>query len=553
MSDIATPEKTNYYLGTSQWQVENQNQQMNPTEQRLRYETIERKKTEEALKKSNERLDLALSVTNCGIWDWNLKTGAIFFDERFFTMAGYKVNAFPHSIEGFRKRIHPEDVHKIKSHLDKYIAGDIDRFDIEFRFANADTDWIWIRSRGKIAERDRNGKPVRFIGTHTDITEQKLAEESLRNMQKLESLSTLAGSIAHDFNNMMQSIYGYIDLAITESEKVKVKTYLTEAMSNIQRASALTRQLSTFAKGEAPVKKLAPLIPFIRKTVNLFLSGSNISCTFDIADDLLSCEYDENQMVQVIGNIIINAEQAMPKGGNLEAFAQNVQFKKNENIHLPEKSYIKISIKDHGIGIPGDILPKIFNPFFTTKTNRQGLGLSTCYSIIKRHGGTIDVESEPGIGSTFNIFLPASVEMVSEDRNKAIGKHRGKGVFVFMDNEKSIRVVAKKMLEQSGYTVVLKEEGRQVIEYLTSGHDSVVGVILDLMVPDGMGGLDTVIEIRNIRDDIPVFVTSGDNSNPIMSSPEEYGFTASIAKPFTRAKLAETLNKFMPGSNKPRG
>ncbi|MCD6205204.1 MAG: response regulator [Candidatus Marinimicrobia bacterium] len=122
-----------------------------------------------------------------------------------------------------------------------------------------------------------------------------------------------------------------------------------------------------------------------------------------------------------------------------------------------------------------------------------------------------------------------------------------------MDNEKSIRVVAKKMLEQSGYTVVLKEEGRQVIEYLTAGHDSVVGVILDLMVPDGMGGLDTVIEIRNIRDDIPVFVTSGDTSNPIMSSPEEYGFTASIAKPFTRAKLAETLNKFMPGSNKPRG
>ena len=294
-------------LRASKQQLEAQNEQLIATEQQLLAEIEVRKDFEKALKESEERLDLAMSVANDGIWDWNLTSDSVYFDERYYTIAGYEVNAFPQTLKEFQKRVHPDDLDHVKSQADKYLKGAIDTFDVEFRFAHANQNWIWIRSRGKIVEHDNDGVPTRFVGTHADITARKAAEESLSNMQKLESLGILAGGIAHDFNNLMQSIFGYIDLAISQTKEDRVVKFLNEAMNSIERASDLTGQLLTFAKGGSPVKKLAPLSPFIQKTVKFALSGSNISCRFSIPDNLPACEYDENQMAQVIDNIVINA------------------------------------------------------------------------------------------------------------------------------------------------------------------------------------------------------------------------------------------------------
>ncbi|HMD67988.1 MAG TPA: PAS domain S-box protein, partial [Chitinivibrionales bacterium] len=229
---------------------------------------------------------------------------------------------------------------------------------------------------------------------------RKALEDQLNQKQKLDSLGVLAGGIAHDFNNLLTGIFGYIDLARSSSKDEKTAEYLEATLSAMNRARSLTLQLLTFAKGGFPLQKITPLTPFIEDTARFALSGSTISCKFSLAKNLWPCNIDKDQIGQVIDNIVINAQQAMPNGGDIEITARNISFGENEHPPLAKGDYVKVSIKDHGIGIPKDIMPRIFDPFYTTKTKGHGLGLATCYSIITRHDGCIDVESEQGKGST---------------------------------------------------------------------------------------------------------------------------------------------------------
>jgi PAS domain S-box-containing protein len=380
-----------------------------------------------------------------------------------------------------------------------------------------------------------------------DITERKQAEEAIQRTAKLESLGVLAGGIAHDFNNLLTGIYGYIDLARSVTKDVREKEYLETTLATMNRAKALTLQLLTFAKGGSPVRKITPIIPFIRETAQFALSGSNISCRFLLAEDLWLCNIDRNQIGQVIDNIVINAQQAMPDGGTIEITAVNLSFGENEHPILSKADYVKVSIRDFGIGIPKEIMPRIFDPFYTTKTKGHGLGLATCYSIINRHGGCIDVESEPGKGSTFHIYLPASSEAIVPDAG-TISKHKGSGTIIVVDDEKVVRETIRKMLESLGYTVVCKNDGREAIDFFineTRVKKTFAAMIFDLTIPGGMGGIEAVKEIRKMDAgaEIPVFVVSGYADNSVMTNPGEYGFTASISKPFTIEELSEMLNK----------
>jgi PAS domain S-box-containing protein len=256
--------------------------------------------------------------------------------------------------------------------------------------------------------KDKQNSIIGAVLVFRDITEkQKLLEVSQRN-QKLEALGVLAGGIAHDFNNLMGGIFGFIDLAILITKDEKINHYLSKAMSTIDRAKDLTRQLLTFAKGGVPLQMVTPLFPFIQETAQFALSGSNVSSQYDIAKDLWPCIIDKNQIGQVIDNIIINAQQAMPMGGTVEVMARNISIEVEEHPTLLKGNYVRVSIKDYGIGISKKIQPRIFDPFFTTKPKGHGLGLAICYSIINSHGGAIDFESVPDVGSTFHIYLPAS-------------------------------------------------------------------------------------------------------------------------------------------------
>lgn len=395
--------------------------------------------------------------------------------------------------------------------------------------------------------KDKNNKIIGVVLVFRDITEkQKLLETSQRN-QKLESLGILAGGIAHDFNNLMGGIFGYIDLARSASKDKNVSNYLSTVMGTLDRARSLTQQLLTFAKGGAPVQKTTLLFPIIQETAQFALSGSNISCRYDIAKNLWPCIIDKNQICQVIDNIIINAQQAMPAGGTVEMSARNISLGDKEHQMLQKGNYVRISIKDQGIGISKKMLSRIFDPFFTTKPKGHGLGLATCYSIINRHGGAIDVESVLDEGSTFHLYLPASPEPAILDAVTGV-KHNGSGRILIMDDEEIIRMYAEKSLTTLGYSVVCTKDGKETLNFFieeTNSGRSFAAIILDITIPGGMGGKETIVEIRKLNTEIPVFVVSGYSEDPAMADPANYGFTDSLCKPFTMAELSEMLNKNM--------
>jgi CheY-like chemotaxis protein len=316
----------------------------------------------------------------------------------------------------------------------------------------------------------------------------------------------------------------------------------------MSRARGLTQQLLTFSKGGEPVRKTGSLIPFVRETVQFALSGSNVACNCDIPETLWQCNFDRNQVGRVIDNIVINAQQAMPMGGTIEVSARNVLFDEKKHPPLANGRYVAVYIKDHGIGIPQEILPRIFDPFFTTKEKGHGLGLATCYSIVSRHGGAIDVESEQGKGATFIVYLPASAEAASTSIKEAVIHHKGCGTIIVLDDEEFIRNTIAAILELHGYTVVLKKDGKDVVDFFTKerrDNHPIAGIFLDLTIPGGMGGKRTVLKIREEDPDIPVFVVSGYAADPVMAKPRAYGFTDSLCKPFRISELAELLEKYL--------
>lgn len=380
-----------------------------------------------------------------------------------------------------------------------------------------------------------------------DISDRKRMEEELQRSQKLESLGLLAGGIAHDFNNLLTGIFGYVELARSVSNTTKAIDYLNTTVATINRARALTQQLLTFAKGGFPVQKNTSLIPVVQDAVRFALSGSNISSHFSFAQNLWQCNIDRNQIGQVIDNIVINAQQAMPNGGVIDVMAENIAFGVGDHAALAAGNFVKLSIKDSGIGIPKEILRQIFDPFFTTKTKGHGLGLATCYSIMKKHGGCIDVESEPGKGSIFHIFLPAATSQAPAEIPIHF-KHEGIGTILIVDDEKVIQSALGKLLEMMGYKVEYKDDGRAGVDFLANERNAgrrVSALFLDLTIPGGMGGIEAIKEIRNINKAIPAFVISGYSDDSVMRNPSEYGFTASICKPFTIEELSELLNKYM--------
>jgi signal transduction histidine kinase/CheY-like chemotaxis protein len=448
--------------------------------------------------------------------------------------------------------IYHEDVERLFRDIE-YSAKHLTYFTCEFRVQVPGRAIQWIFSRS-IPEKLEDGS-ITWYGFNADITDRKKAEEEhlnyeqqLQQNQKLESLGVLAGGIAHDFNNLMGGIFGYIDLAKDESKDANVISHLSKAITTIDRARALTRQLLTFAKGGAPIRQIGNLFPFVQETAQFALSGSNVSCRFDVPRDLWACNFDKNQIGQVIDNLIINAQQAMPVGGTIELSARNITLENNEHPSLAKGNYVRLSVKDSGVGIPRELIAKIFDPFFTTKAKGHGLGLATCYSIIKRHDGCIDVKSEPGKGSTFKVYLPAADETVSSAITTTAETHSGHGTFLVMDDEFILRETIGDMLETFGYTVVGKENGKDAIDFFaaeTKANRKISGMIFDLTVPGGMGGMAAITEIRKTNTEIPAFVASGYADDPVMKKPAEFGFTASICKPFKKSELSEMLNNYM--------
>jgi signal transduction histidine kinase/ABC-type amino acid transport substrate-binding protein/CheY-like chemotaxis protein len=521
--------------------------------QHLNLEIAERKAVTVKLRESQERLQLATEAARIGIWDWDIISNQMIWDDMMFTIYGIKERPQSFGVELWKSCLHPDDVMFVWDACLAAIRGDIN-YNVEFRIIHPDQSVRYIKGEGIIL-RDEDGNAERMLGVNFDITEQKETleqrqkyEAQIQKNSKIESLGVLAGGIAHDFNNLMGGIYGYIEIAIEKcSDNEKVVNVLRKAVNTIERARALTLQLLTFAKGGAPIMKNNNLFPFVEETALFALSGSNITCRCIIGAGLKPCKFDKNQIGQVVDNLVINAKQAMPDGGVIEIRAKNCTIIEGKHPMLQSGDYVCIAIKDTGTGIAPEIQPKIFEPFVTTKPTGFGLGLASCYSIIKKHGGCIDVESEVGKGSTFSFYLPVSSEQPVDPEQTSNVDHKGNGVFLIVDDEIVILETLQDTLQSLGYTVISMQDGRDVIDYIqtdTGRNADVKGFIFDLTIPGGLGGKDTISEIRKQYPSIPVFVTSGYADDPIIADPVKYGFTASICQPFQKIELKELLNRY---------
>jgi len=398
------------------------------------------------------------------------------------------------------------------------------------------------------------GKPAAMT-TIRDITERKKTEEELRKVQRLESIGVLAGGIAHDFRNILTGIIGGLSLIRLY---VRGEDRLTEILDTVEtsslRAKDLSEQLLTFARGGAPVKKLASFQELLKGTADFVLKGSKTRCALTLPDDLWPIEIDPGQISQVLNNLILNADQAMPDGGTLRIEAENVIIGQEEGLPLKGGNYIRVSMKDEGVGIPKELLCKIFDPYFTTKQQGSGLGLATAYSIIKRHEGYLTVNSDVGVGTTFSFYLPAAgLTEVEKFKRQAqpqaqpeAGNQRGR--ILVMEDEGIVRGIIRELLDHLGYSCALAWNGDEAIRLYTqalkSGHPF-HAVLLDLIIQGGMGGTETMLELQKIDPEVKAIVTSGYSNDPILADYESYGFKAALAKPFDIKQLLRTLQSVM--------
>jgi len=383
----------------------------------------------------------------------------------------------------------------------------------------------------------------------TQIAEKQRIEEELFRTRHLESLGILAGGIAHDFNNLLTAIMGNTSLAKMFTEPgTKIYVRLEEVEKASLRARDLTQQLLTFSKGGAPIKKVTSIADVICDSSRFALRGSKSRCKFTVMEDLWPVEVDEGQISQVINNLAINADQAMPEGGVINVTIENITLRQDQIVALQPGGYIRISIEDSGMGIASDHLSKIFTPYFTTKPKGSGLGLATSYSIINKHDGVITVESAAGTGTTFHIFLPASDKEIPRNEKAELATIPGSGRILVMDDEESVRNTAGEMLAHAGYQVGYANDGAEAIESYTRAKEAGMpfdAVILDLTIPGGMGGKETIQKLLEMAPEAKAIVSSGYAQGPIMAEYSEYGFKGVIAKPYRTDELCRVVQNVL--------
>jgi PAS domain S-box-containing protein len=387
-----------------------------------------------------------------------------------------------------------------------------------------------------------------FLAVVNDITERKKSEAlitEMTNMQRVESLGALAGGIAHDFNNMLTGIMANLSLLAARKDCGQESTaIIRDTLEASRSAQTLTTQLLAFAKGGKPVKKEFCFDKAITEIVSLATRGAKAAHETEIEAPLWSVNGDENQLKQSLNNLLVNALQAMPDGGTLRVRAANVTLGENTGRLLPPGPYIKVLVSDTGTGIPNEYLNRIFEPYFTTKSRGHGLGLSTTWSVIKNHGGHIEVRSEPGKGSTFEMLLPATGRVLSTAPSVSPEIKKGAGRILILEDEEIVRKAAARMLEELGYSCEITPDGaetlRRYAEEKAAGRPF-DAVIMDLTIPGGMGGKDAGPQLRKMDPQARIVVSSGYSDEAVMADYRNFGFDEVLPKPYRYEELAEVL------------
>jgi len=519
-------------------------------------DVTERKEAEEALQKSEAQYRLLAENVIDVIWTMDLNWKFIYASPSCENLSGYTDKEIvgmtldqlltPDSMDLCQKTLaeflSPENLGR-----QEYLPFTLPQLELRFKDGSRS---VFIEVKGSLLK-DSQEQPMGIVGVSRDISERKQLEEQFLQAQKMEAVGTLAGGIAHDFNNILTAILGNIGLAVLDAKtNPQVQDRLAQAEAACLRAQALSQQLLAFAKGGAPVKKLFSVAELLTESTAFTCVGSPVKCETTFPENLWWIEADPGQIGQVFQNLTINALQAMPTGGTIKVWAENLTLGIDSGLPLSAGRYMKISVRDQGMGIPAEHLPRIFDPYFTTKQKGSGLGLASAYAIIKNHHGHIAVESKPGVGATFTIYLPAVEQQVTpqpqEDRELLVGK----GKILVMDDEEMVREVLGRLLARLGYEAEFARDGGEAIEIFVQAQRSgqaFAAVILDLTVPGGMGGQETMARLQEIDPQVKAIVSSGYSDDPIMADFQKYGVNGVIAKPYRISELGKILHKVVMG------
>lgn len=511
----------------------------------------ERKRAEDALAESEEKFRLLVENMVEVFFQIDPENRLVYVNPAIRAVLGYE----PEEVVGkdYKDLIHTDNKEQLEVEIQQKARGRnvFHLFDIKL-----------ISKNGTLIEAEISAAPIftadgtfhGYVGVARDVSERRQIEQERAKFAKLESLSILAGGIAHDFNNLLTGIMGNISLAKMKNKDEALRPTLERAERASVRARDLTQQLLTFAKGGEPIREDIPLHDMVRESVEFICRGKPIKVEYQFASNLPLANVDPGQINQVIQNLVLNAIQAMPDGGTLTVALEPVEIMAPSTLSLEPGRYLQLKVTDTGIGIPEKIIHRIFDPYFSTKQSGSGLGLAIVHSIVKRHGGHIEVESTPGVGTTFTLYLPAgtAVPVTSTATAEEMpGEHLG-GRILLMDDEDLVQEVGQAMLESLGYEVVTVSEGQAMLDKYQSAQKEgrpFAAVIMDLTIVGGMGGKEAIAELRKIDPKAKAIVSSGYSNDPIMARPKEYGFDDVIEKPYDVNKMQLALKRVLQNNN----
>jgi PAS domain S-box-containing protein len=517
-----------------------------------------RNQADSALKESEERWQYALEGSGDGVWDREIQTGKVFYSDQWKRMLGYARNEIAHTPEAWKELVHPEDREKVLEELHRHQRGETPEYLAEYRIRCKENSYKWILARGKVTARDLQGNALRIVGTHTDITDRRLLEEQLRQAQKMEAVGQLAGGVAHDFNNILTTIIGRTYLLQSKlGDRNDLLVHAEQVALAAERATALTQGLLSFSREQVLDLRRISLNEAVRKASDIFsrLVREDIEISIQLSEkDPVICA-DESQMVQVLMNLVTNARDAIVGTGTIGITTASVildqHLPRTIGCAIPPGNYAALYVTDTGSGMNSETQKRIFDPFYTTKEvgKGTGLGLSVVYGIIERHNGFINVQSDPGMGTTFSVYLSALAEQSEPQPGcEALAVPKGRGTILLAEDENSVRQILKTILTEYGYRVIEAVNGVDAVLKFSENRHAIDLILLDVIMPR-MNGREAREEILKIRRDVKVLFMSGYSGDILGEGTLEQEDVGFIHKPINPREIIRQLQETLQDKN----
>ena len=527
---------------------------LNRSNDELREEILERKAAEIALFNSEERMELALRGTGAATWDWDLASDSIKVNARWAEMLGYELDEVtPVTGSVWGEYTHPDDFRKAYSILEDHFSGNSPVYEAEFRMKHKDGRWIWVHDRGMVMERDAEGKPVRLAGTHVDITIRKNAEanqqrlqEQINKSRRLDSIGKLAGGVAHDLNNLLTPILGYSEMLMDTEDDKNRKSPLSEILKAGKSARRLVNQLLAFGRRQYLELKIIDLNSILTDHSALLRSAvrENIELDVKLCEKPVPVHGDESKLEQVLMNLVVNAGEAMPEGGELLVETCIQELTGDESSEGLSGKCAVLLVADTGTGLNRQEIDRIFDPFYTTKGDSgTGLGLSTVYGIVKQHGGTVQVTSKKGVGTTFRVILPLSHELPASTSATETSSAEPSGELVMVvEDSAAVREFAETALDTLGYKTVSAVSGDHALEILSLGQVKPSLLITDVIMP-GIAVGELRRKACEMVPGLRVIYMSGYSGDVIFDSDAKGKSIPFLQKPFTLGELSKAVSE----------